>query len=168
MSQPGTEAALLRELAEEMGRVEPHAVPVALDPALEAHLFARVLRQQLAKAAAEEGVTLSEVARRLRISRAAVSRVLADEGPMLTSTAAMIAAALDRYLYVEVRKPRRATPAGNAMPPAGGVAGQFGSAQEPGTIINWAGSPVGTMTVASGTVTVPVRRPQRIPQEMAS
>jgi hypothetical protein len=105
---------MLAELISEFGRVAPQQPVVNSDPEAEAHLLARVLRLQLLEATRQDHVSMTELGHRLKVSRAAISRALAGEGPMLTSTAAMLAAALGRYWHVELRPAQSTTGRTNA------------------------------------------------------
>lgn len=76
----------------------------------EAEEIARVLgtiRRQLLAAAKEEGVSTREMARRLGVSAAAVSRQLRSDHDLRISTAVLLARALKRHWNIELGTPRQ-------------------------------------------------------------
>ena len=88
----------------------------------EAEAIAGVLgtiRAQLLAAAREQGVSTREMARRLGVSAAAVSRQLRSDRDLRVSTAVLLARALDRRWSVQLGKRGQPSPQANLhAPPA--------------------------------------------------
>lgn len=102
MSSNSSEAALLAQLLAEFGRVEPQTPRTEADPTAEAHLLSWLLRSHITAAMKQEKVSVRELARRLQVSPAAVSRQLSSEGPIYSTTAGALAAALGRRWHVRL------------------------------------------------------------------
>lgn len=77
--------------------------PIARDPAADAVVAAlQRVRGLLLEAAQAKGVGVREIARRLNVSPAAVSRQLRADGDMRISTAAMLAHAIGQSWKIEL------------------------------------------------------------------
>ena len=83
------------------------------------------IRAQLLAAAREKGVSTREMARRLGVSAAAVSRQLRSDRDLRVSTAVLLARALDRRWSVQLGKRGQPSPRANlSAPPARAPLGQ--------------------------------------------
>ncbi len=71
------------------------------------------IRAQLLAAAREEGVSTREMARRLGVSAAAVSRQLRSDRDLRVSTAVLLARALNRRWHVQLGTPGKPAPQAN-------------------------------------------------------
>jgi hypothetical protein len=105
MSQTSTETidrAMLADLREAMGG---EAEEIGRNPEIDA-VVSRLIaeRQALVAAMAEDQVSVRELARRLGVSPAAISRQLRSDKDMLVGTSALLAYALGRQWVTELRR----------------------------------------------------------------
>ena len=95
------DAKSLEDLRREFGVVT--SVPEINEESLEAASLAAHVRGLLAEATHQDKVSVTELARRLKVTKSAVSRHLHADGDMRLSTMAMFARALGRKFIVELR-----------------------------------------------------------------
>lgn len=99
------------ELIELLG--DGNAAPIRDEEAEEIADALGSIRRQLLAAAKVEGVSVREMARRLGVSAAAVSRQLRSDHDLRVSTAVLLARTLKRHWSVELEKATQRAPRAN-------------------------------------------------------